>query len=77
MSGDVVDFLHANSPDPFCVPCLVNAYPDLGSVVDMRAFLGVLIGRREQLSVTEGLCLICSEKTMVVRSERLFGKAAG
>jgi hypothetical protein len=77
MSGDVIDFLHANSPDAFCVSCLVNAYPDFGSAIDMRAFLGVLMRRGEQLSVTEGLCLICSEKTMVVRSERLFGKAAG
>ena len=77
MSGDVVDFLHANSPYPFCVPCLVNAYPDLGSAVDMRAFIGVLIKRGEQLSVTEGLCLICSMKTTVVRSDQLFGTAAG
>jgi hypothetical protein len=77
MSGDVVDFLHANSPDPFCVPCLVNAYPDLGSAVDMRAFLGVLIRSGEQLSVTEGLCLTCSMKTMVVRSDRLFGMPWG
>jgi hypothetical protein len=66
---DIVGFLHGNAPQQFCFLCLAYA-TRLGTAEDVRAAVRTAMDAHEYISISQGVCQVCSERTIVAASTR-------